>query len=275
MKISLIIATYNWPPALSRVLESVLRQSRMPDEVIVADDGSGPETANLLEDYRGKFPVPLIHSWQEHIGFRAGRSRNLAAAKATSDYLILLDGDMVLHEHFVKDHAEFARPGTFVAGVRAKMSPEGTEDFLSANEFFPLQAWDWRLRSKRYSLRNKFLKSLFSGYRYFAKIRMAQTCNLALFREDFIHVNGFNEDFLGWGREDSELVCRLLNAGVRRRNLRFAAVAYHIHHEGAPRTYLEKNHQIYMNTVKNRLACCPNGVSNHLGGDADKVSAAT
>lgn len=272
MKISLIIATYNWPPALDRVLQSVLRQSRRPDEVIVADDGSGPETACLIEDYRTKFPVPLLHSWQEHLGFRAGRSRNLAVAKSTSDYLILLDGDMVLHEHFVKDHAEFARAGAFVAGVRAKMSPEGAEDFLGAAEHPILQPWDWRLRSKRYSLRNKLLKSLFSGRRYFAKIRMAQTCNLALFREDFVRVNGFNEDFLGWGREDSELVSRLLNAGVRRRDLRFAAVAYHIHHEGAPRTYLEKNHQIYMSTVKNRLVRCSNGLANHLREDTEKVS---
>ncbi len=261
---TLIIATYNWPQALGRVLDSALRQSLLPNEIVVADDGSGPETRALIERYQEKSPIPIVHSWQEQLGFRAGMSRNKAVALATSDYLILLDGDMVLHKDFVRDHVTFARTGTFVAGVRAKMSPSGAQEFLEAENFVPMRTWDPRLKSKRFSIRSPILKALFSGYRRFAKIRMAQTCNLALFRSDFIRVNGFNEDFLGWGREDSELVCRLLNAGVKRRDLKFAAVAYHIHHEGASRAFLEENHQIYLRTLRGRLKRCSNGVANHL-----------
>lgn len=263
MKTAIIITTYNWPEALARVLDSVSQQTRMPDEVIVADDGSGLETRELIDRYRSIIPAPLIHSWQEDLGFRAARCRNLAISRSSADYLILIDGDMVLHPNFVNDHICFARRGSWVQGVRAKLSPEGAQEFLRTGSYKPLQTWDSRLKSKRYSVRNRVLRDLFSGRRFFAKLSMAQTCNLAVFREDCMRVNGFNEDFIGWGREDGEFVCRLINAGVNRRDLRFSGVAYHIHHEGNSRASLQRNHQIYLNTKKNHLTWCENGLTAH------------
>lgn len=263
VKTALIVTTYNWPGALRRVLDSVMLQFRMPDEVIIADDGSGPETRALVDEFRPRLLAPLIHSWQEDLGFRAARSRNLAISRSSSEYLILIDGDMVLHSNFVDDHIYFARQGFWVQGVRAKLSPVGAEELLISESYRPLQMWDGRLKSKRYSIRNQVLRRIFSGRRYFAKLSMAQTCNLAVYRKDCIKVNGFNEDFVGWGREDGEFACRLMNAGVKRRDLRFSGVAYHIHHEGNARAALERNHQIYLNTLRNRVAWCENGLSAH------------
>jgi glycosyltransferase involved in cell wall biosynthesis len=272
VKTALIITTYNWPQALRRVLDSVMLQSRMPDELIIADDGSGPETRALVDGYRPKLQVPLIHSWQEDLGFRAARSRNLAISRASADYLILIDGDMILHSNFIEDHIRFARQGFWVQGVRAKLSPNGSQELLLSESYHPIKTWDARLKSKRYSIRSQFLRSLFSGRRYFAKLAMAQTCNLALFREDCIKVNGFNEDFIGWGREDGEFVCRLMNAGTQRRDFRFSGVAYHIHHEGNSRASLDQNHRLYLNTVENQLTWCENGLNQHLSRNNDSTT---
>ena len=93
---------------------------------------------------------------------------------------------------------------------------------------------------------------------------MIQTCNMAFFRSDCVKVNGFNEDFIGWGREDSEFGARLLNAGVKRRDLRFGAVAYHLHHQGASRTMLDRNNQLLLETLGERKLWCKNGIDKHL-----------
>ena len=93
---------------------------------------------------------------------------------------------------------------------------------------------------------------------------MIQTCNMAFFKNDCMKVNGFNEDFIGWGREDSEFGVRLMNIGIKRRDLKFKAIGYHIHHEGISREMLEKNHQIYLNTLNNKLIWSINGIDKYI-----------
>ena len=108
LRSTLVVTTYNWPAALDLTLRSIARQSLAPGEVIVADDGSGPETAQVVDRWRGEIAAPLLHLWQPHEGFRLARSRNRAIAAANGDYLIIVDGDMVLHRHFVTDHLSAA-----------------------------------------------------------------------------------------------------------------------------------------------------------------------
>src|SRR5687767_9054063 len=104
MKTSLIITTYNWKEALDLTLRSVARQVEMPDEVLVADDGSRPDTGELIRAWAQRLPVPVRHIWQEDLGFRLARSRNRAIAAATGEYIVIVDGDMALHSHFIADH---------------------------------------------------------------------------------------------------------------------------------------------------------------------------
>ncbi|MEF1211136.1 glycosyltransferase [Vibrio alginolyticus] len=118
MKTTLIITTYNWKEALKAVLESVKRQTVLPDEVIVADDGSRDDTKAMIDQLRDGFPVPLIHSWHEDNGFQLSMSRNRAIAKASGDYLIMIDGDMVLSQTFIESHKQVAKPNWFVQGGR-------------------------------------------------------------------------------------------------------------------------------------------------------------
>jgi glycosyltransferase involved in cell wall biosynthesis len=263
LKVTLIITTYNWPEALLLVLKSIKNQTILPDEIIIADDGSNKETANIIKRFSKEFKLKIIHSWQEDKGFRAAMSRNKAIAKAKGDYIIMIDGDMILHKGFIKDHITFARKKTFVQGMRAKLSDQKSNDIMKTKDI-NFKIFDKGLKSKRYSINNKLLAFFFSGICYINKLNMLQTCNMAFFRKDAIKVNGFNEDFIGWGREDSEFGARMLNAKIIRRNLRFSAIAYHIHHEGNSRKMLDHNHAIYLNTLEKKLVRCKNGIDKYL-----------
>ena len=263
LKVSLIITTYNWPEALFLVLKSVKNQFILPDEIIVADDGSSKETANVIKEFSNKFKLKIIHSWQEDKGFRAAMSRNKAIAKAKNEYIIMIDGDMILHPNFIKDHVCFAKHNSFVQGMRAKLSEKKSNDIMKTKDIY-FENFDKGLKSKRYSIGNKFLSFIFSGTCYFHKLNMLQTCNMAFYRNDALKINGFNEDFTGWGREDSEFGARMLHAQIIRRDLRYAAVAYHIHHKGNSRKMLNKNHAIYLNTLEKKLIRCKNGIDKYL-----------
>ena len=131
MTVSLIITTYNWPEALNVVLKSALKQRRLPDEVIVADDGSGIATAECIEEIGETTSVPIHHVWQEDKGFRAASARNKAIRASKCDYLVLIDGDMLLHEKFIEDHLACAQKDTFMQGSRVLLTEEKTADVLS------------------------------------------------------------------------------------------------------------------------------------------------
>jgi glycosyltransferase involved in cell wall biosynthesis len=263
MTCSLIITTYNWKEALELVLLSVFEQSTLPNEIIVADDGSKDDTRQLINILKEKSPIPLIHSWQEDDGFRAATSRNKAIAKASGEYIIIIDGDIIIHKDFVKDHLSFAKKGYFVQGIRAKLSDKKAEEIFKTKQY-KFKPFEDGIKNKRNSFKSNILSSIFSKKRIFRKLDMLQTCNMAFFKDDCLKVNGFNEDFIGWGREDGEFGARLFHVGIERRDLRFNAIGYHIHHEGNSRDMLEKNHKIYLSTLNNKLKWCSNGIDKYL-----------
>src|SRR4029453_8718614 len=129
MRTCLIVTTYNWPEALHLTLASVARQTRRPDEKIGADAGSGPATRAVIDQWRAA-GLPLQHVWQEDEGFRLARSRNRAIAAARAEYILLVDGDMVLHPQFVADHVRCARPDCFIQGARPQLSAATTAQLL-------------------------------------------------------------------------------------------------------------------------------------------------
>ena len=126
MKISLIITTFNWPESLLLVLKSVKNQTLKPDEIVIADDGSDEKTKNLISSFQKQFDINIIHSWQEDNGFRAARSRNKAIFKSSGDYIIMIDGDMVLHNNFINDHLINIENGYFIQGTRSLISEKET-----------------------------------------------------------------------------------------------------------------------------------------------------
>lgn len=261
MRLSLIVTTYNWKAALRRVLANALAQTRLPDEILVADDGSSDGTELLVREFAGQTALPVIHCWQEDKGFRAARARNLAITAASGDYLVMIDGDMLIESHFIEDHLAAARSGSFVQGGRVLLSPEKTAALLAGEEA-DLSLFAPGLANRKNRLRCRRLSQALSSKTY--GIKGIKTCNFALFKEDALKVNGFDEDYLGWGREDSDFAVRLLNAGISRINLRFAAVAFHLHHPVQSRHDLLDNDLRLAQTIANRRIRCLNGIDQHL-----------
>jgi glycosyltransferase involved in cell wall biosynthesis len=261
IRASLLIATYNWPAALVVALASVRAQRRMPDEVIIADDGSGDETRQLIAREMESFPVPLRHVWHEDTGFRLATIRNKSMAVATGDYLIQVDGDLVLHPAFVDAHLTFARPGSYAQGSRAMLDAKRTAEALSAGSI-RVGAFSPGVRNRVNAL---YLPALAGAVRGPTDpLERTRGCNMAFWREDIVRVNGYNEAIEGWGREDSELAARLQNAGVRRRNLKFSAVAWHLDHRTRSQDALGRNHAEYERAVRERLTRCERGIDQWI-----------
>jgi len=257
---TLIVTTYDWPAALDLTLKSIARQSVLPDEVIVADDGSGPETARVVQRWRGKLQAPLTHLWQPHDGFQLARSRNRAIAAAKGEYLIIVDGDMVLHRHFIADHLSAARPSSFIQGVRLLTEPAAAERMLREGSL-DLSFFSSGIRRRRHAVRSLLLS------RILFRRRVGQSairgCNQAYWKSDLLRVNGFNEAFMGWGREDNEIAARLYNIGVCRRNLKFQALAIHLHHPPRHPQGVNPNDALLRQTIEQRQTWCRLGLDRH------------
>lgn len=260
MRISLMISTYERPDALAAVLRSVERQSLRPHEVIIGDDGSGPETAEVVKA-AGDRGLPIIHAWLAHDGFRLARMRNHSAARATGEYLVITDDDVILHPEFLADHGRAARPGFFVQGSRALLGEEPSRVALERDAYWP-GLFTPEVGNRKNLIRSRLLSRLFS--KEVAGLRGIRTANFALWREDFVRVNGFNEEFVGWGREDSEFVTRLFNSGVRRRNIRFAALGCHLHHPPRSRDALHENDVKLAAAIDAKATRCESGLNLHL-----------
>ncbi len=244
--ISIIVATYNREDALDAVLRSLARQDDAQFEVVIADDGSGPATAALVDAWRARLGRPLNHVWHEDRGFRAAEIRNRAIAASRGSYCVFLDGDCIARPHFVSTHRRLAAPGWFVTGNRILLSPELTERVLRE----PLEPESWTLprwiRERQRGGINRLPPVLrlplgpLRGLRAHAW-RGARSCNLAVWRRDLDRIDGFDAAFSGWGREDSDLFVRLLHAGIRRRDGVFATGVLHLWHPEADRSYLPEN----------------------------------
>jgi glycosyltransferase involved in cell wall biosynthesis len=259
-RISLVVTTYEWPAALGLVLASVERQTRLPDEVIVADDGSGEATRKLLDVWRERLPGRLHHVWQPNEGFRVARVRNLALAVATGEYVIVLDGDMVLHPEFVADHAAAARPGRWVQGVRPRVSPSATRAMLAGGPP-DLRWWQPGLEHRWHALRGDWLARLHSNRR--PRLSSVKGCNQGYWRTDLVRVNGFDERFVGWGPEDKEIAARLDHAGIGFLFLKHSAVAYHLWHPSRAPGGSNPNERWLEETLATRATRCELGLDSH------------
>jgi glycosyltransferase involved in cell wall biosynthesis len=246
--ISVIVTTYNWPDALAVCLQSLFEQYDQCFEIIIADDGSSTETGQLIGQLTLYSTIPIKHIYHADLGFRAGTIRNKAVAESRGEYLIFLDGDCTTLPHFIKRHRQLAEKEYFVPGNRILLSPEFTHLALKRKIALHNQSLLYFLlgwltgKVNRISplLLNPFL---FLRYLQPTKWEKAMTCNLGLFKKDFIAVNGFDEHFEGWGYEDSDLVIRLIHNGIRRKEGRFALPVLHHWHKENDRSKHDENFQ--------------------------------
>ncbi len=270
MNVSLVVLTYNWPEALARVLDTVAAQRRLPQEVVVADDGSGPPTAAVVAARQGAFPVPLRHIWQEDRGFRAARARNRGFAAAKGDYVVLIDGDMLLHPSFIADHLMLAERGYFLQGGRLKANGEESARLLAGGApvfapWMPGNFHEFDGTRRLYAFHQPLLARWKARARRGGRV---MSCNMSFWREDLLRVNGFDERMEGYGAEDRELAARLENAGVRRRQLKWAALAVHLEHRSRAQPDVDDpnlpNNRLFRQTIDQRMTRCELGIDRHL-----------
>lgn len=258
MKLSLIIATYNSPVFLEMVLLSLKNQKLNTEdysyvEIIIADDGSTVETKNLIDKYINILPFRIKHIWHEDNGFRLAAIRNLAVKNSSGEYLVFLDCDCLLPVDFIANQLLLREPGFCVAGNRVLLSQKYTEEIIKTLDIRITQNnFVQNLLFKLSGKTNKFLTSLrLNPNATWRKSRsldwkMPKGCNLAIWREDYIKVNGFDEAFTGWGHEDSDITVRLLHAGTRIKNGRFAVPVFHMWHKENSRSRKNINYDKLM-----------------------------
>jgi len=268
--ISIIVTTFDRPDALDAVLRSLAHQSDRRFEVAIADDGSGSATAELIGSWEARLGMPLIHVWHENRGFRAAAIRNRAIRASSGDYCVFLDGDCLARPDFVARHRALAEHGWFVTGNRALLSPALTETVL--RERVAAEGWsmaDWIGQRRKGGL-NRLAPLMRLPLGPLRKMRPqawrgARSCNLAVWRSDLDRVDGFDAQFSGWGREDSDLLVRLLRAGVRRKDGLGATGVLHLWHPAADRSALPDNEQRLAQVIANSSVRAARGMSS-LGG---------
>lgn len=231
---SVIITAYRQPAALRLALLALARQTVLPDEVLIADDGSPPDLLEAVRALAPRLPFPLIHVWQPDQDFRAARSRNNAIHRARGGILLFLDQDTLPHGAWIEAHLRRLLPRQVALGLTLPLSAEQTaelgESQVSCGRFEDLHAPAAYRQLRRLQRKYAFYvlaRRLGLGIKTRPALRSS---NLAAWREDLLRVNGFDEEYVGWGQEDDDLGRRLYADGVQPLALVDSALTSHLHH---------------------------------------------
>ncbi len=235
---SLFVSTYEMPRHLELVLAGLRQQSFRDFELLLCDDGSGPETRRIIDQFRAESGYRVEHIWQEHQGFRKCRMLNEALRRASGEVAIFLDGDCVPHRHFVRDHVEQQEPGRFLAGRRVELGPKLsswlTPRHVSRGFFdFPGPRMLWSVVRKDSEHLQRTLRWSNPGLRRWLgmeRIDDLKGCNYSVARQHLVEINGFDQEYEGYGREDTDVELRLTHLGLKIKSLKGLALQYHVWH---------------------------------------------
>jgi glycosyltransferase involved in cell wall biosynthesis len=274
MLISVIVTTYNRPDALCAVIRALLDQTDVNFEVIIADDGSSEPTREAVGAFQNAAHASglkrLVHAWQPDDGFRASAARNLGVFASSGQYLVFLDGDCMPRPDFVARHRLLAEPGFMVSGSRVLLSEPFTQQILSAPTQVAVHARGmlyWLLQ-RLFGKTNKVVPLLHfpnSRMRHYRSVKWSRikSCNLAIWRDDYVAVNGFDESFVGWGHEDADLVLRLARHGIRRKGGAFSTEVFHLWHKENTRATESENRRRVEERMKSGVVKADVGLSDH------------
>ena len=216
----------------------------------------------LIQNFQMLSSLQIIHSWHKDVGFRVAKSRNKAIAQSNADYIILIDGDTILHPEFIQDHINNSKVGFFIQGTRVLLSEDATMDTLKRMKV-SFSFFSYGIRNRKNAIHSNFLSKIF--FKTKKNLIGIKTCNMAFFKEDCIKVNGFNNEFEGWGREDSEFVQRLFNNGVKKLHLKFSGIQYHLYHN--ERKHNNINDNILQNTINKKEKWCRAGIDRYFSNE--------
>ena len=256
LRVELILSTYENPRSLALCLESVARQDARCDSICVADDGSGSATKAVIEAYVTRHPdLHVRHVWHQDRGFQKCLILNKAIATSNADFLVFIDGDVLIHPCFVKRHLALARRGRYSTGSLIRLdgpaSAAVTPELLASGEVFDRK---WLRANRAFDRVSTWLKAApcpdwLSNALELVWPTRRSICgaNWSAWREDILKVNGFDET-ITYGGLDKELGERLRNAGVGGRHVRFSAPLVHLDH---PRPYADtEQHMLHKQRIQ-------------------------
>ncbi|MDD2809829.1 glycosyltransferase family 2 protein [Rhodoferax sp.] len=273
-----VILTYNRVDALVQVLRALAPQCTAQHEIVIADDGSSAAHVAALRAQLPKFSCAVSHVWHPDTGFTASQARNLGAMASQAEYLVFLDGDCVPNAHFVKAHEALAEAGYFVNGNRVLLSERLTQQVVTGEvDLLAASAWDglrWRFQGDTNKLAHWVYWPQAPG-RCESQFRWKQirSCNFALWRRDFMAVNGFDESFEGWGHEDADLVLRLHHLGLSRKNGFFSTEVFHLWHRQNSRHAESVNYQRVIERSHTDIVEASRGIRDNLSSEGVVVTA--
>ncbi len=238
IRASLLLATYNMPKHLKMVLAALDRQSFREYEIIICDDGSDEETKQIIETFKKSSKLHVQHIWQEHKGFRKCRILNQGLRQAQGEILVFLDGDCVPHKDFIRDHVESQEKGRYLAGRRVELGEkisawlepkhvaQGFFDFPHPRLILSVMQGDTEHLQRTIRVKAPWLRKKLGMER----IDDLKGCNYSVSRADLEAINGFDEEYEGYGREDTDVELRLQNLGLKIKSLKGLALQYHVWH---------------------------------------------
>lgn len=263
---SIIMTTYNAPRHLQLALAGMQVQTERNFELHIADDGSRPETAELVERFMQNAPFPVVYSWQQDLGYRKTKILNEAIRKAKADYFIFVDGDCICHRDFIANHLKYREKGFYLAGRRVDLGPEFsakiTPEMVLRGDFsrpnlrllFSSIRKDSEYWHRSLPIYNNVLRRALK----MEKIDDMKGCNFSVDRESLFKINGFDEDYEGYAREDTDLELRLQYLGLKIKSLKGLAIQYHVWHERLPES--QNNKQKLSSREKSTEVSCRNGI---------------
>jgi len=258
---SLIVAVYNRPEALELLLLSLMGQTVLPNEIIIADDGSKEEIKKMISVFSEKLSIPIVHIWQEDIGNRKPTILNKAIAQSKFDYIIQIDGDIIMNKYFIEDHLTFNEDGFYLFGSRVNTLNSILESIFK-NKTLNFNFFSKGIQRRGRTIRIPFLMNFTKKVdRRSSKLR---GCNLSFFKKDFININGYNENLVEAWREDSEMIERMHNSGIKGKRLKFAGIVYHLYHKSQSKKQIDINLAIEKETIEKKLKFTDKGINQYL-----------
>jgi len=279
--ISVIVSAYERPRHIHLTLHALHRQSVHFDELIVADDGSGQEVRSVIEKFASDADMRVVHVWQKHKDYRLARSRNNAIRVASGEYLVFLDQDCLPWSHFLSAHVSFRRRGVFKVGscvllYEAKTAQLEEEDIKSGSFESLLDKTEMK-RLRKIQRKDEFY-AFFRKHLWPIKFKpKLRGGNFSIHKADLLKVNGFDENYVGWGQEDDDLGRRLHSVGMTAQSVVASAITFHLHHplpaDAAPRWRDGRNVHYYLR--RGAPAFAENGVTKKGGTEPDDVKVYT
>ena len=267
-KISVIVSTYNSEEWLKKVLWGFNCQIFKDFEVVVADDGSGPKTRELLESMSKEVFYKIVHVWQEDEGFQKSRILNKAVTACRADYIIMTDGDCIPREDFVEVHYINKEEGYFISGGYY-MLPMNISKLISLKDIELQNCFkiNWL---KEQGVPKTFKNNKLTASGFISKFLNTFTPtnaswnghNSSGWKKDIVNVNGFDER-MQYGGQDRELGERLFNFGIKSKQLRYSAVCVHLDHKRGYKTpeSIAKNQSIRKETRNQKLVWSHYGIT--------------